>query len=832
MDDLLPSLPPESASETSELRERFRKLYESTPAMLHSIDTSGKLLTVSDAWLSKMGYTRDEVIGRPSIDFLTPASRDYARNVVLPVFFQSGRCDAVPYQFVRKDGSVMDVQLSAIFDRDDQRSLAAIEDVTEQSAAKAALEDQQQRLTIATESNQIGIWEWRLSDNRFIGNDILLDIFGLERGHPIPFDWTTSVHADDAALVREKMRDAIALDSPFEMDFRIVWPDSSVHYLHVRATVFRDANGQALRVLGATQDITARKIAEQALAERSELLQVTLQSIGDAVITTDARGNVQWLNPVAERMTGWSSELAYEQSVTRVFSIVHEQHRTPLDNPVTRSLKSGHATKGANHALLIALDGREFGVEDSAAPIRDAQGNVLGAVLIFRDVTEQRRFHSEMNYRAKHDGLTGLLNRTEFEVQLDRLMHEMRNSNGKHALMFIDLDQFKLINDACGHAMGDQLLRQVSKLLQGCIRNRDVLARLGGDEFAVVLERCPLAQAQKVAQKICDRMDEFRFMHDERSFRVGSSIGLVPFDERWHNTAALLQAADASCYAAKDAGRNRVHTWADTDRAIQTRHGEMQWASRLEQALDENRFELYGQRIHPVNPAAGGIHIEMLLRLRDIDGALIAPGAFLPAAERFYLISRIDRWVIRAVFNWMSLAHEQLDHIDAIAINVSGQSIGDRAFHRHIMERISTATFDVRKLCFEITETAAITNLGDASAFIDGVRKLGVRIALDDFGAGASSFGYLKMLAVDYLKIDGQFIRDLIEDPLDTAAVRCFRDVAKVIGVKTIAEFVERDDTLAALREIGIDFAQGYAIHKPEPLHRLKLSADIIGLLP
>ena len=289
----------------------------------------------------------------------------------------------------------------------------------------------------------------------------------------------------------------------------------------------------------------------------------------------------------------------------------------------------------------------------------------------------------------------------------------------------------------------------------------------------------------------------------------------------------MMQAADTSCYAAKEAGRNRVHIWFDTDQAMRARHGEMQWASRLEQALDEDRFLLFAQKIVPVNDVSIGLHCEVLLRLREPDGSIIPPGAFLPAAERFHMASRIDRWVVRKVFEWLKMDRDLLDHVETVAVNLSGQSIGDRAFHRFMVELVRDSTVDISKLCFEVTETAAITNLADAIVFIDEMRALGVRISLDDFGAGASSFGYLKTLPVDYLKIDGQFIRDVVHDKLDHAAVRCFRDVAKVIGVKTVGEFVENEAILEELRVIGIDYAQGYLIHQPEPLHDLIANTQV-----
>ena len=568
--------------------------------------------------------------------------------------------------------------------------------------------------------------------------------------------------------------------------------------------------------------------AGQLDAHQLEMLRVTLRSIADAVITTDAQGAVTWLNPVAERMTGWSNHDAQGQAIEDVFCIVHDETRLPAPNPVRASLHERCTTGLADHTVLLSRDGSERGIEDSAAPICDANGTMHGVVLVFHDVTEQRRLSHEMNHRASHDALTGLVNRSEFDLRLHRVLARAQLDRSDNALLYIDLDQFKLVNDACGHAAGDQLLRQVSQLLRGTVRTRDTLARLGGDEFGVLLEHCSTEQALRVAQQVCEQMDEYRFHHGERRFRIGASIGLVPVDARWIGATAVLQAADASCYAAKEAGRNRVHAWHDTDATLRERHGQMKWINRLEQALDEDRFELHGQRIQPIGTAAAGLHCEVLLRLREPDGTLVLPGAFLPAAERFQMATRIDRWVLRRVFDELA----EVDVMpDVIAVNLSGQSLGDRSFHRYVADLVAEAGFDVTRLCFEVTETAAITHLGDAAVFMSEMRTLGIRIALDDFGAGTSSFGYLKTLPVDVLKIDGQFIGDLPHDALDLAAVRCFHDVARVVGMHTVAEFVETEAVLAQLGEIGIDFAQGYLVHRPEPLVGL-LGARRLQALP
>lgn len=812
-----------------ESQAQLRTVYERTPAMLCSLDAQGRLLTVSDSWLDKLGYTRAEVIGRRAADFLAHDGHDRMRRTALVRYLSTGQCQNLEQQLLRKDGSRLDVRLSAVLERDAQgrhlRSTAIVEDVTERHAVEAELRAQRERLAQATQANEIGIWELTLPEARLVWSDEMFRIFGCAhdefRGQVA--DWERCLHPDDVAMARQHLSDALAGRHPLDFDFRVRHPNGQVRYVYARATIFRDAQGQPLRVLGTNYDVTERKRMERELAEKHELLRVTLHSIGDAVITTDAQGRVQWLNPVAERMTGWATEAARGQHIDTVFRIVDEHSRQTAPCPVSRCLQGLGQSPAGTHTLLLSTDGREHGIEDSAAPILDDAGTVLGAVLVFHDVTEQRRMGHEMRFRATHDELTGLCNRAEFEQRLQRALDHSHRDGSSHAMMYIDLDQFKLVNDACGHAMGDQLLCQVTQLLQARVRASDTLARLGGDEFGVILEHCSVEQAQSVAQSICDAMDDFRFVHEGRRFRVGTSIGLVPIDSRWHSLARVLQAADTACYAAKEAGRNRVHAWFDTDQALQARKGEMQWASRIEQALDDDRFVLFAQRITPLRPPAPGqrppgLHAEVLLRLRDPDGSLVPPGAFLPAAERFHLASRIDRWVVRRVFAWMKAQPEAMAGVDLLSVNLSGQSIGDRAFHRFVAEQLAGTQLNARKLCLEVTETAAITNLVEATAFITEMRQLGVRVALDDFGAGSSSFGYLKRLTVDYLKVDGQFIKTLTANALDQAAVRCFHDVAQVLGIQTIAEFVEDEATAAALRHIGIDHAQGYLLHRPEPI--------------
>ena len=551
------------------------------------------------------------------------------------------------------------------------------------------------------------------------------------------------------------------------------------------------------------------------LSKQHELLRVTLQSIGDAVITTDEHGQVVWLNPIAERLTGWLSTEACGHDLSEVMQV-----ERPVRDGASPD-RSGTETGAMEQLSLHSRPGTTVSIESSRSPILDDTGTAVGVVIVFRDVTEQRRLSEELAYRATHDALTGLANRAEFDSRLQRARLAVQSGGSPGALMFIDLDRFKLVNDTCGHAAGDRLLREVAGMLRETVRARDTVARLGGDEFAFLLEGCPIAVAREIGQRLCDRMERFRFLHEEQSLRIGTSIGIVEIDARWTTNAAIMKAVDAACYAAKQDGRNRVHQWFDSDAALHALSGETQWASRIGRALDEDRFVLYAQRIFPLDPSVQGVHAEVLVRMIDHDGSVVPPGVFLQAAERFQLAPHIDRWVLETAVHWIRNA-PATGAIARLSVNLSGQSIGDSEFCRWAVEMLSAAGDATnRRLCLEVTETSAIKHLAEASNFLAQVRALGVRIALDDFGAGASSFGYLKTLVVDCLKIDGQFVRGLVDDPLDVAAVRCFVDVARVMGLETVAEFVDQPEIHARVQEIGIDYAQGFLLHRPEPIDRL-----------
>jgi len=428
--------------------------------------------------------------------------------------------------------------------------------------------------------------------------------------------------------------------------------------------------------------------------------------------------------------------------------------------------------------------------------------------------------NQQLAYHHAHDPLTGLINRREFEARLDRLILQARSRPATHALLYLDLDQFKLVNDSCSHAAGDELLRQITALLLGTIRQRDTLGRLGGDEFGLLLENCPLGKAVELARKLQQTIDAFQYRHEERSFSLGASIGVVPIDEHTAGIGSAMSAADAACYIAKESGRNRVQIAYLGDRLIQQHQGEMLWASRLEKALEEDRFALYFQ---PVVPCAGGNnrnrHIEILLRLIDEDGTLIRPGIFYQAAEKYNLAAQIDRWVITRVMDWQARQLASGTHAPpTITINLSEQTLRSNDMLKFIIRRAEHSGISPQHIIFEISESKVTRHISSTTNFMLTLRGCGFRFSLDKFGSGLSTFTYLKKLPIDYLKIDGTLVRDILADPVDYAMVRSLNELAQLLGKETVAEYVESLDIADELRSIGINYAQGCAYATPAPL--------------
>lgn len=587
-----------------------------------------------------------------------------------------------------------------------------------------------------------------------------------------------------------------------------------------------DEEGAHVGEISITRDITRQKQAEEALFKEKERAQVTLASIADAVITTDTLGRVEYLNPVAEQLMGWQSEQAYGHALPNIFHAVNEDTGTAIENPVEKVLNDRRTQGVRGDAVLISRSGVNFPIEHSAAAICNRDDDIIGAVLVFRDISASHNMARQLSWQASHDALTSLANRREFERRLDILVETAHCDGREHALLYMDLDQFKVVNDTCGHVAGDELLRQLSTLLNNRVRGSDTLARLGGDEFGVLLADCPLDKAMAVAETLRKTVSDFRFTWKDKTFVIGVSIGVVAIAGERQNNSDILGVADASCYLAKDKGRNRVQA-SPNDRELSERRGEMLWVARINGAFEENRFRLYYQPIVPIQQHAGSSkHYEVLLRMLDHQGNMVPPMAFIPAAERYNLMRAIDRRVVSMAFEECvnRTYHESPEQSVTISINISGDSLSDELFLDFLKQQFDEYQVQPQEICFEITETAAIANLTHAVNLIRELKEMGCRFSLDDFGSGLSSFGYLKNLPVDYLKIDGSFVRDMAQDPIDAAMVSAINDIGHVMGIQTIAEWVEDEQTLALLKKIGVDHAQGYLFDKPKPAHELILS--------
>lgn len=654
------------------------------------------------------------------------------------------------------------------------------------------------------------------------------------------------VHPEDLARVHAAYAHSYESGEPLRCEYRLLTRDGTPRWFLDEARMVHDAAGVPLCLQGVLIDITEDKLREAELeyhrrhleelvAERTaqiatqvEMLRASearfrllLESVGEGIYGLDTDGRCTFVNEAALAMLGYARD---ELLGRETHSLIHHTHADGSAYPagacpVYDAFRTGQACHGLVE-LLWRKDGSSFPAEYSAQPMREA-GRVTGAVLVFRDVTESQALAHQLSFQATHDALTGLVNRQEFERRLERVLIETRGDGEAYALLYLDLDQFKVVNDTCGHTAGDQLLRQISAQLHKHLRGRDTLARLGGDEFGVLLEHCPPDQALRIATALRDAAQDYRFVWEGKPFSVSASIGLVPLSATTGSVSAALAAADAACYAAKEQGRNRVHLYQPDDTLLAQQQTQMQWVSRLTHALDANRFRLYQQVIAPLGRhGQNRPHHEVLLRLLDEEGRVVEPMAFVPAAERYNLMPAIDRWVVREVISRHAVHQRHAPEAERpiFAVNLSGSSLADERLAEFVCGLLAEHDVPADMLCFEISETAAIANLSRAIHFIQTLKREGCLFALDNFGSSMSTFVYLKQLPVDFLKIDGSFIRTIAEDRLTHAMAEAINRVAHVMAIETVAECAETAPILALLKDLGVDHAQGYALARPQPL--------------
>ncbi len=593
-------------------------------------------------------------------------------------------------------------------------------------------------------------------------------------------------------------------------------------YIEITTTESLDAKGNFYTAV--VRDVTEKRRIEELLIQQKEQAQVTLESLGEGVITTDYDGLITYLNPVAEDIIGYRTKFLKGKFIDDVLNLSHDN----MDEKISIGdiQKSGSLTNimRFNSVELKLQDDTSVIINLSASPIWNRTSSILGSadtigsVIVFQDVSKAYELERLLSYQATHDTITGLLNRREFERRLQELILDTRSDKSHHVMCYVDLDQFKIVNDTCGHNAGDELLRQLGNLLAEKMRTSDTFARLGGDEFGILLDSCSIEKGVSIANDIRESIESHRFTWDDNVFSVGASIGVVGISQDAESSVEVMCSADAACYVAKDGGRNRVHLHEKNDTELVRQRGHMHWASRIQQAIDEDRLRLYYQPIVAAQEDEEDIHCEIFVRMIDELGDMVPPGAFIPAAERYNFMSTIDKWVIENTFECL---RNSPDHYK-FAINLSGGSINSGEFLKFVKKQLRKSHINAEQICFEITETAAISNLNTARKFIEEIKVIGCKFSLDDFGSGLSSFGYLKSLPVDFLKIDGQFVRDLLKDQIDYAMVKSINDVGHIIGIKTIAEYVENESIKNELVEMGVDYLQGYYTGEPKPLEEIE----------
>ena len=795
------------------------------PCAIAILDRELNYLAVSDSWIVEHRLNSSNLIGSNYYETLPEIPQSWRQDYEDCL---TGKIECLNREevfLVRQDGSIdwLHWQLFPWHDLDEQIGGLVVftETITEQKLLQQKIQSTEGQMravfagmnelvfTLELESDTILILPTKFFE---IYDDAVVDEVINQTQNQLFYGKEAE---DFKLLINRVLKNQRAID--FEYSLQL--DDSSI-WFSVNVSPVSEST-----VIWIARDITNRKETEQdMLYAEKELAQVTLQSIGDAVITTDAQGKVEYINPVAEQLTGWEAQEAQHQSLSKVFRLVNESTKKLIANPIKRVSSENKVCKLAARNSLISRNGNKYAIEGLASPIKNRQDKLIGTVIVFRDVTSSRKMAQKLSWQATHDPLTRLYNRRKFEEFLTLAISDAHNKGSNHVLCFLDLDRFKIINDTCGHAAGDQLLRQLTNLLQKRIRGSDVFARIGGDEFGLLLHRCPIAVAEKIANQLRQLIEDFRFIWNEKVFRIGVSIGLVEIKSTTENLTSLLSAADAACYVAKQQGGNYVHVCHEQDLVVAQHQGERRWIEQINLALENNHFCLYVQKIVAIEESCDFYHHEVLLRLREESGKITLPGAFLPAAERYGLMPAIDRWVIEtflADYEAYCQSGRQSDSTpkpSLYTINLSGASINNQEFGNFLREQFDRYRIPPQTICFEITETVAITNLENANALINQLKDLGCSIALDDFGSGMSSLTYLKNLPIDYLKIDGSFVTNIASDEVDYATVECFNHISKIMNIKTIAEFVENKAILQNLQRIGVDYAQGYGIQPPQPL--------------
>ncbi len=620
-------------------------------------------------------------------------------------------------------------------------------------------------------------------------------------------------------LVEQNLRRRLAGEPAAERyEVELVGLQAQVTRVELSSTVI-DSSGQPALLLTALEMLPAA--APPATVPTRPRSLVTLDAMGESVITVDANGNIDYVNQSAATLFGQSAEAIVGKSFAEVASLVDETDRHSLGDPVRTAFTTGNRVSAGKRAVLVPANGAaERSVEISVSPLRPEGGDIAGVVVVLHDTSELRGLTRQMTYQASHDALTGLVNRREFERRLQEALDSGRAGDVTHALAYLDLDRFKVVNDTCGHTAGDNMLREVATLIRDAVRDSDTVGRIGGDEFALLLVGCPLEKARQIADDVVSSVGDYRFVWKDKIFNIGVSVGLVEIGRDGGTLEDIMSSADSACYVAKKQGGVHVHVYSAREEATARHRGEIHWLQKLQGALRDNKFELYFQPI--VHARAGAVHgpaLEVFVRLEGDNGLPAEPPTqFIRAAERYRLMPLVDRWVVQAVLSALGRGGLKLPAGRSLAINIAGQTLGDAEFLEFVVDCFDHTGAAPADICFEVTESSVVANLDHARRFIEVLHGMGCEFALDDFGSGLSSFANLKTLPMDYLKIDGSFIRNLAADSVNQAMVAAMIELSRSLNFRVVAEQVEDQSSLDALKKMGIDFVQGFIIARPQPL--------------
>jgi len=812
----------------AEAENRWRFALHSAGQAVWELDLRTGTVYRSPDWYTMLGYQPGDVADGPDdfLELVHPHDRETLVAADRAMLTGEAELSEVEVRFRHKAGHwiwVLDRGRVAEHDAYGQPVviIGTHTDITRRRAREEELRVAKERIDLAVQAGEVGIWELDLDTDRLVWDERMYALYQIG---PDDFDntrphWRTFVHPEDLPEVIASFRKGIEETGRVELDFRIRRGDGEVRYIRALAQVVEGDDGRRNRVIGTQWDTSDQRLLTEELFEEKERLRITLHSIGDAVITTDADMKVTFMNPVAERLSEWPLKDALGVDLADVFRIFDDETDAPIASPVEACLTNLEPFYLQDGAVLVTRTGDRIHIQDSAAPVRAPSGEIIGAVLVFQDVTRTRALQRELAHAALHDSLTGLPNRLSFERNLSTLCGQSHATTHRHALCFIDLDRFKIVNDTAGHAAGDALLGEIARLLRTAVRSQDTIARIGGDEFALLMPETSLDAAHEVAERIVSTIRSFPFQWEGRLYDIGASVGLTEINGVRRDPIEVMKEADVACYAAKANGRGQIAVYRPGASEAERYHAELTVAANLRAAIEARRLILHGQPIVDLNedPADATTHVEILVRMHDETGKLMAPGQFIPAAERYGLMNGIDRWVVTEVLQTHAEALRRRPDL-TISINLSANSLDDPLMWPFVREQLDRSGIAPERIWFEITETALVNNLVAATEFANSAQAYGCRISLDDFGVGLSSFSYLKHFRVNELKIDGSFIRHIADDPADLQIVRAIVSIAKVLGIETVAEWVEDARIREMVRELGIDRAQGYFIGEPRPL--------------